>query len=179
MRVIRSSLLALPAVIALLGACSGGPVPGWTYAPSPSSAAPSGSAAASGSAGPSGSAAPSASAEPSAAPSGSAPASAAASPAGSGSASGLSLVALNITFDKLELSTAAGQPFTIAFDNQDAGVPHDVDIRASDGTVLKEQEIITGPAQATYEYEPLEAGEYVFICSVHPVPGMTGRLVVQ
>jgi plastocyanin len=86
---------------------------------------------------------------------------------------------LNITFDKKELTTPAGEPFTIEFDNQDDGQMHDVDIRDAAGTVIKDQPTVTGPAQETYQYEPLEAGEYVFICSIHPIDQMTGQLIVE
>jgi plastocyanin len=81
-------------------------------------------------------------------------------------------------YSTLELTAPADQPFLIVFDNQEA-VPHDVDIRGSDGSVIKDQQPVTGPTQMIYEYDPLAAGEYVFICSIHPVPAMTGRLVVQ
>ena len=92
----------------------------------------------------------------------------------------LSLVAKNITFDKKALDVPAGVPFAIELQNQDpAGVPHDVDIRLADGTVVKDQQTVDGGKTVTYSYDPLEAGTYTFICSVHPVPGMTGTLTVK
>jgi cytochrome c oxidase subunit 2 len=91
----------------------------------------------------------------------------------------LQLVAQNIAFDTLELEAPADTPFAIEFRNDDpAGVPHDVDIR-QDGSVLADQPTIDGGTSTTYTYDPLPAGTYTFICSVHPIPAMTGTLTVR
>jgi mono/diheme cytochrome c family protein/plastocyanin len=84
-----------------------------------------------------------------------------------------------LEYDKHELSVAADTAFSIVFDNQDAGQTHDVDLRDSSGAVLDDQPTVTGPATATYVYKPLAAGTYTFICSVHPIPAMTGTLTVE
>jgi plastocyanin len=86
-----------------------------------------------------------------------------------------------LAFDKTELTAPAGEVFAIHFNNSDAGQTHDVDIREDDGTtVVQDQPTqITGPAEITYVYEPLEAGTYKFICQVHPIPQMTGTLTVE
>jgi mono/diheme cytochrome c family protein/plastocyanin len=84
-----------------------------------------------------------------------------------------------LAFDKNALDVAADTEFAIHFDNQDAGQTHDVDLRDSGGAVLDDQATITGPAEATYVYKPLAAGSYTFICSVHPIPQMTGTLTVK
>jgi hypothetical protein len=90
------------------------------------------------------------------------------------------LVAVNIAFDVTELCVPADTAFTIHLVNDDpAGVTHDVDLRAGDGSVIADTTPVDGGADATYEYEALTAGEYVFICSIHPIPPMTGTLVVQ
>lgn len=94
----------------------------------------------------------------------------------------LNLVASGIAYDTKSLEAPAGAPFVIAFKNEDVpGVPHDVDIRQQDGTtVVQDQETIDGGAETNYTYEPLEAGTYTFICSVHAtVPAMTGTLTVK
>jgi plastocyanin len=111
------------------------------------------------------------------------------SPAPSGEPSGgpsgvpgaLTIVAKDIAYSTLSLEVPANQPFTIVFDNQDPpGVVHDVDIRATDKTtVVQNQEVVNGGSSVTYSYDPLPAGEYVFICSIHPVPTMTGTLIVK
>jgi mono/diheme cytochrome c family protein/plastocyanin len=92
----------------------------------------------------------------------------------------LEMTASGIAFLTKSLEAPAGQSFAIEFINQDPpGVIHDVDIRETDGTtVVQDQPTIDGGETATYVYEPLEAGEYVFICSIHPIPAMTGTLTV-
>ena len=92
----------------------------------------------------------------------------------------IELVGVDIAYDTLELCVPADTAFSIQFVNQDpAGVPHDVDIRDGGGAVLVDTQPIDGGNETTYEYEPLAAGEYVYICSIHPIPAMTGRLIVQ
>lgn len=103
-------------------------------------------------------------------------------PAGSpGPGGGLVLVASEIAFDKTALQVAAGEPFSITLRNEDPETTlHDVDIREPDGTtVVQDQPTIPGGTEQDFQYEPLEAGEYVFICSIHPIPAMTGTLTVQ
>lgn len=86
-----------------------------------------------------------------------------------------------LAYDKLELTVAAGAPFVIHFNNEDDGQMHDVDIRTDPATIppLQDQTPITAPAEADYQYTALEAGTYTFICSVHPIPAMTGTLTVE
>jgi plastocyanin len=90
------------------------------------------------------------------------------------------IISRDIAFDILELTVPAGQPFTILHRNEDArGIPHDIDIRAQDGTVLVETEVIDGGQQMLYEYPAFDPGTYIFICSIHPIPAMTGTLTVE
>ncbi len=91
----------------------------------------------------------------------------------------LELLAEVIKFDKTALEAPAGKPFGIHLANRDAGTPHDVDIRRADGSVVSDQATITGPAEVTYVYPTLAAGTYTFICSIHPIPAMTGTLTVK
>jgi plastocyanin len=103
-------------------------------------------------------------------------------PAGeSGALGDLVLIAKDIAFDRTTLQGPAGQPFTITLRNEDAQtVTHDVDIRSADGaTVIKDQQPIPGGSEEAYQYDALEAGDYQFICSVHPIAQMTGTLTVQ
>ena len=172
----RSSRLAAAGGVVLAGliaaACGSAEGPGWTYqpaasvTPAPSGAAsgePSGSAAASGSPAASGSAAAS----------GGAP-----SASGGGAGEQLAVAAQNIAFDVKELTAPADTAFQIVFDNRE-NVPHDVDIRGTDGSVIDDNEIQPTTGQVTYDVPALAAGEYVFICSVHPIPDMTGTLTVE
>ncbi len=78
------------------------------------------------------------------------------------------------------LAALADTPFTIEFDNQDTGVPHNVAayIDFSAATSLFAGEIITGPDTIVYEVDPQPAGEYFFRCDVHPTT-MTGTLIIK
>jgi mono/diheme cytochrome c family protein/plastocyanin len=92
----------------------------------------------------------------------------------------LEITAVNIAFDKKELTAPAGVAFGIHLVNDDAApIDHDVDIRTSDNaTVIADNaKILQG--EITYTVPPLEAGTYTFICSVHPVASMTGTLTVE
>jgi len=90
------------------------------------------------------------------------------------------LVAREIEYVDKELEVPAGAPFAIDFVNEDvAGVPHDVDIRLADGTTIADTQPVDGGASTTYVYGALDPGEYTFMCSIHPIPAMTGTLTVQ
>jgi len=112
------------------------------------------------------SAAPSASAEPSGSPE----ASADAGPS-------VSIVALGIAFTTTEVTVPADTPFVIVFENQDAGVPHNVAISDASGAEVFRGEIFNGVATMEYQVPALPAGEYPFICTVHP--NMTGTLTAE
>jgi len=45
--------------------------------------------------------------------------------------------------------------------------------------VISNQKTIPGGESIVYEYEALQAGTYQFICSVHPIPAMTGTLTAK
>lgn len=89
----------------------------------------------------------------------------------------LLISALNIAFDKADLTAPAGQPFTIEFRNDDAGIPHNVEIKDAGGTSVFQGEIFNGTDTRLYAIPALGAGNYTFICTVHP--NMTGTLAVQ
>ena len=114
---------------------------------------------------------PGGSAAPSPAPAGSPAASAASGPV-------LHLAALNLAYDTGALEAPAGQAFQIAFANNDAGVPHNIDIKNPDGSDAFKGEIVTGVTTTTYSVPALAAGTYAFQCSVHPTT-MTGTLTVK
>jgi plastocyanin len=163
----RRTLLVLSALaLALTAACAPTAAPAWTYAPpTPApSVNPSASAGASGA--------------PSAAPSAVASQAASAAPSGgtSGGASTVQISALNIAFEQPTVTAPANAPFTIHFDNKDAGIPHNVEIKDASGMTMFKGDIITGPAQADYSVPALPAGAYTFLCIVHP--NMTGTLTV-
>jgi plastocyanin len=120
---------------------------------------------------------------PSPSPSGSASPQPSSSPSGGGGGSGqtgaLALTAQNVQFSPTALSAPAGQPFQIAFDNQDASVQHNLAI--FDGTDASAPnvfrgDLVTGVDTVTYQVPALKAGSYFFHCDVHPT--MTGTLTV-
>lgn len=103
----------------------------------------------------------------------------AATPAGP-AAETLEIAAKNVRFDKTTLEVSANVPFAIEFDNQDAGVPHNVAIYTDRTTSqsLFVGDIFPGPATRTYQVPALQAGSYFFKCDVHPTQ-MTGTLNVR
>jgi plastocyanin len=158
-------LLALVTVAALAAACTSSNAPGWTYA-APTSPPPSQPAA---------SGAPSSAAPSSgAAPSGSAAAPSTPPASGSTGAGAVQMSALNVQFEQQQVSAPAGTPFTIHFDNKDAGQPHNIDIKDARGASVFKGAIVTGPTTTDYSVPALTAGTYTFVCDVHA--NMTGTL---
>jgi plastocyanin len=135
----------------LVAACTSA-IPGWTYQPAPPIT-------------------PAPSVEASATP---------ASSGGSGSGSGeVAISASGIAFEQTAVDAPAGKAFQIAFDNKDAGTPHNVAIHkdSATGAEVFKGDIITGPDTVTYDVPALDAGTYAFVCTVHP--NMTGTLTAQ
>ena len=87
------------------------------------------------------------------------------------------LAAQNIAFDQAEITAPAQQNFTIEFHNNDASIPHNVEIKDAGGASLFQGEIFNGPDTRQYAVPALDAGAYTFVCTVHP--NMTGTLQVQ
>lgn len=98
-------------------------------------------------------------------------------PSGGAGQTTLVISALNIAFDTAALNAPAGQPFTIEFHNNDAGIPHNVEIKDSGGQSLFQGEIFNGVETRLYAVPALGAGSYPYVCTVHP--NMTGTLTVQ
>ena len=67
-------------------------------------------------------------------------------------------------------------PFTIAFVNEDSGVPHDIYIKDSAGADVFQGPPVTGAAADVYKVPALKAGTYPFVCSFHA--NMTGTFTV-
>ncbi len=85
--------------------------------------------------------------------------------------------AQNTAFVVENLTAPANTPFTIAFDNKDQGQPHNMAISDASGTAVYTGKIITGPEVIVYDVPALAAGNYTFVCSVHP--NMTGTLAAS
>ena len=99
-------------------------------------------------------------------------------PAPSGEPSGevVQISAVNLLFDQTEVSAPADAPFQIEFANNDAAIPHNVEILDGGASVFK-GEIFNGVETRTYDVPALAAGSYTFLCTVHP--SMTGTLTAN
>lgn len=88
--------------------------------------------------------------------------------------------AKGIAYEQTSLTVPANQPFQIAFDNEDAGIPHDIAIYqpGTNGQQLFRGAIVTGVTQTTYDIPALPPGTYTFRCIVHPTT-MVGTLTVR
>jgi plastocyanin len=170
-----SIAVTITALTFILAACASPEEAAWTYAPPPTEVAASGAPSGEPSAPPSeapasASVAPSApaSAPPSVPPS--APASAPASIPASGAPSGetVTVTAANIQWDQADLTVPADTPFTLVLVNQDASVPHNVDILDPAGTSLFTTDTFPGVETRSFQAPALAAGQYQFMCTVHP-----------
>ncbi len=97
---------------------------------------------------------------------------------GGGGGGGLTVTAKSLAFDTKEIDLPAGQPTTITFDNQDAGVPHNIAIYtdASASKALFQGEQFPGVDNREYAIPALDPGTYYFRCDVHNT--MNGSVVV-
>lgn len=89
----------------------------------------------------------------------------------------VTIAALNIAFDPTTVTAPADAAFTLSFDNQDAGIPHDVQVKDATGAMVFKTDVFPGAEKRDYTVPALAAGEYAFACSVHP--NMTGTLTAQ
>jgi hypothetical protein len=89
----------------------------------------------------------------------------------------LDIVAIGIAWDPTCLVAPAGEAFTVNVDNQDAGTQHNFNLLTEQGgDSIGATEVEAGPVQQTLDVEPLDAGDYFFLCDVHPT--MEGTLAV-
>jgi Copper binding proteins, plastocyanin/azurin family. len=95
-----------------------------------------------------------------------------------GGGGGLTVAAKSLAFDTKEIDIPAGQPTTITFDNQDAGVLHNIAIYndASASKILFQGEQFPGVDSREYQIPALDPGTYYFRCDVHNT--MNGSVVV-
>lgn len=103
------------------------------------------------------------------------------SPPPSGGSSGGATIAMSaagLQFSTDQIAGPADVANTISFDNQDAGVPHDIAIFNDAGFTdnVFTGDLVTGPASIEYSLPALPAGTYYFRCDVHTT--MQGVYVV-
>ncbi|MGE3983630.1 MAG: cupredoxin domain-containing protein [Dehalococcoidia bacterium] len=93
----------------------------------------------------------------------------------------VTIVGKNILFETRSVTAAAGAEVTVTFDNEDAGVLHNIHFFANRNrsASLAQSPVKPGPAQDVVKFTaPSAPGNYPFICDVHP-DTMTGNLVVR
>jgi plastocyanin len=99
---------------------------------------------------------------------------------GGGGGPGATVVAKGIAFQPTEVTVPGGGQVTITFDNQDAGIPHNIHVfKGKDATApsVFAGPLVTGPAKQDYSFAAPPPGSYFFHCDVHPAQ-MTGTLTV-
>jgi plastocyanin len=111
------------------------------------------------------------------------PASASGSTPGGATGPGvITVVAKNTAFDKRALNATANSEVTIHFDNQDAGVVHNISFYTkSDGKTKipgATGNLITGPSAEDLKFTAPTAGTYYFRCDAHP-DQMNGSFTVR
>lgn len=91
-------------------------------------------------------------------------------PASALPATPLSIVAKDVAFTPASLGAPAGSPLAVHFDNQDAGIPHNLVLFGGPNLDQKvyESEIETGVTSVDFEIPGLLPGAYKFACAVHP-----------
>ena len=93
----------------------------------------------------------------------------------------LDLVGKDQQFDRRTLTVSAGAEVTIVFDNQDAGILHNVAVYTDSdvGELIFRGELFTGPDMREEKFTaPSAPGSYFFRCDVHP-DTMTGTFTVR
>ena len=86
------------------------------------------------------------------------------------SGTALAITAADNKYDKNCLAAPAGQNFTIDFDNEDYGIPHNVAIydKNNGDKALFKGDVTSGPDKTRYSVNGLPAGTYQFRCDPHP-----------
>jgi plastocyanin len=96
---------------------------------------------------------------------------------------GLVLGAEGVQFDTDQLTFSANEEVVLTFNNDDT-VPHDFNIYETEADMqamenaLFDGQIIDGGQSTEFTIPPLEAGEYLFQCDLHP-GSMVGDLIVE
>lgn len=87
------------------------------------------------------------------------------------------IVAKGVMFSPTSLAVAAGSVVHVTFDNEDAGVDHDITFFDAAGARVAATDAAPGPRQQALTFTVGAPQRYVFKCSVHPQT-MVGALSV-
>jgi plastocyanin len=79
-----------------------------------------------------------------------------------------------LKFDPLELTVLSGADVVVTFENR-ASVPHNLTFEAPIDVATST--VVEPGASETVRLKAPEAGEYTFVCTLHP--GMDGKLIVS
>lgn len=93
----------------------------------------------------------------------------------------LTVVSRDNRFETTELRAPAGDAFTIVFDNQDAGIPHNLAVYRSGppaADMVAATAVDQGPTRQELRLGPLAPGRYFYQCDVHATL-MTGTLTIE
>src|SRR3954452_2573529 len=88
----------------------------------------------------------------------------------------IGMVAKNTQFSVKQLQVPAGQPFTLHFANEDAGIYHDVSVYTEAGKPVVAGQPLVGVGRTKYDWN-IPPGTYTFRCDFHA--NMTGTLTSQ
>jgi plastocyanin len=87
------------------------------------------------------------------------------------------ITAADLAFDATTIVAPAGEAFTITLVNNDSA-PHNISVYVEEGgDSIVQGDVIDGGAEVTVEVPALDAGEYFFVCDLHP--DMNGTVVVE
>ena len=85
--------------------------------------------------------------------------------------------AADLAFDANTIVAPAGEAFTITLVNNDSA-PHNISVYVEEGgDPIVQGDVVDGGETVTVEVPALDAGEYFFVCDLHP--DMNGTVVVE
>jgi plastocyanin len=79
-----------------------------------------------------------------------------------------------LKFDPAELTVQAGADVRVTFENR-ASVPHNLTFQAPINVATST--VVAPGTSETAQFQAPAAGEYAFVCTLHP--GMDGKLIVS
>lgn len=86
----------------------------------------------------------------------------------------VTITAKNVAFTPTKIEVPANQQLSVTFDNEDAGVAHNLHIKVPDE---QKTDVKQGVDKETLTFTVTKAGKYEFMCDVHPT--MKGDFIVH